>query len=122
MKELDEILGGEQLSRVVWTSSRMACREMFSVADIQHKSGYVMWKCCWEISAFENVTIMFLFVQDADSALVMYMSQAFCSYRALYTSAKSRKKHTKICNTNVRIQFSCMLSLPSFFFLLSCEY
>ena len=66
MKELDEILGGEQLSRVVWTSSRMACREMFSVADIQHKSGYVMWERCWEMSAFQSVTIMFLFVLDAD--------------------------------------------------------
>ena len=38
--------------------------------------------------------------------------------RALHTS---REKHTKIRNTNVRFQFSCMLSLSSFFFLSCCE-
>ena len=41
--------------------------------------------------------------------------------RALHTSAICGDKRTKIRNTNVRVQFSCKLSLPSFFFLSCCE-
>ncbi|KAF6019513.1 HSD17B7 [Bugula neritina] len=39
VKELDDVLGGEEPSRIVWTSSRTSSREVFSVADIQHTSG-----------------------------------------------------------------------------------
>ena len=50
-----------------------------------------------------------------------YISIQNTYLRALHTSAICSKKHTKFRNTNVRVQFSCKLNLPSFFFLSCCE-
>ncbi|XP_067934097.1 3-keto-steroid reductase/17-beta-hydroxysteroid dehydrogenase 7-like [Watersipora subatra] len=39
VKELNEVLGGVKPSRIVWTSSRMASKDKFTIDDIQHESG-----------------------------------------------------------------------------------
>ena len=47
---MEERLGGEKDTQIIWTSSRAAMLSAFDINDIQHRHGYVLMKLIFFLS------------------------------------------------------------------------